>query len=124
VRRATFNRGMPSQYWTRRCLARDPVTGAWCHKTPTDGAFCAPHGLEFRCDEAAKAATRLARARLVLEDPSASPWRRRMAAWQVRRALVLRRHLMTAIGDAEATGTGRQGDRDLLMPAQGDEGWR
>jgi hypothetical protein len=86
--------------------------------------LCAPHGLEFRCDEAAKAATRLARARLVLENASSSAWRRRMAASQVRRALVLRRHLMKAIGDAEAAGIGRPGDPDLLMPTLGDEGRR
>jgi len=84
---------MHPRSWNR-CLAQDPETGAWCRHRPTEGVFCTWHAREFREDEAAKAATRLARARLVLRDPSTTPARQWRAALQVRRALRLRRSLL------------------------------
>jgi hypothetical protein len=64
------------------------------------------HAWEFRCDEAAKAATRLARARLVVRNPSATPWRRRWAALEMRRARSLRRRLLAKIDVSEGAVTG------------------
>jgi hypothetical protein len=57
--------------------------------------------MEFRCDQAAKAATRLARARLAVRDPSTTPWQRWLAEWRVRRASALHRSLLAEIAGAE-----------------------
>ena len=89
--------------WTR-CLAHDAETGTWCPHRPSHGVFCSTHAWEFQCDEAAKAATRLARARLVLRDPSATPFQQWWAALQARRARSLRRSLFGAITDFENGG--------------------
>jgi hypothetical protein len=94
---------MHSLIWTR-CLAQDE-TGAWCQHRPSHGVFCPSHAWEFQCDEAAKAATRLARARLVLRDPSATPFQQWRAALQARRARSLRRSLLGAIATFEDTET-------------------
>jgi len=87
---------MHARSWNR-CLAFDPETGAWCRLRPTDGVFCSPHAREFRCDQAAKAATRLVLADREVRDPSTSAWRRRWAARQARRARSLRRILLAEI---------------------------
>lgn len=100
--RQSFNDGMHARTWTR-CLARDAETGAWCQRRPSHGVFCPPHAWDFQCDEAAKAATRLARARLVLGDPSATPFQRWWPALQAHRARSLRRSLLSAIAGFECT---------------------
>jgi hypothetical protein len=87
---------MHARSWNR-CLAFHPDAGEWCHHRSSDGVFCAAHAREFRCDEAAKAATRLARAELVLRDPSATSWQRWRAARQASRARSLRQALFAAI---------------------------
>jgi len=69
--RRSFNGGMHSRSWNR-CLAQDAETGAWCQHRPSHSVFCPSHAWDFQCDEAAQAATRLARARLVLRDPVAT----------------------------------------------------
>jgi hypothetical protein len=69
--------------------------------------------LEFQCDEAAKAATRLARARLVLRDPSATPFQQWRAALQARRARSLRRNLLGAIATFE------DADAEIALTAEG-----
>jgi hypothetical protein len=93
---------MHSRYWTRRCLGLDLETGAWCGRRPTDGSLCPAHAWEFRNHAAAQAATRLARARAVVDDPTTPSFRRRWAAWQVRRARALRRDLLRALEGAES----------------------
>ncbi len=103
---------MHSRHWTRRCLARHPETGTWCTERPTDGVFCAAHGLEFRHDEAAKAATRLARARLALRDPSTTTWERWRAGFLARRARTLRRALLDAVVSTEDA----RSDRQFVVP--------
>lgn len=87
---------MHSRSWNR-CLAQDPGTGEWCGRPPTDGVFCSPHTWGFRCDEAAKAATRLARATLTTQTESATRWQRWWAERQARRARSLRRSLLTKV---------------------------
>jgi hypothetical protein len=96
---------MHAHSWNR-CLAFHPETGEWCHRRSSDGVFCPVHAREFRCDEAAKAATRLARAELVLRDASATPWRRWRAAWQVSRARSLRQALFAGIDGADDVDAG------------------
>jgi hypothetical protein len=96
---------MHARAWTR-CLARDTGSNGWCQRRPSDGVFCKQHAWEFRCDEAAKAATRLARAFLVLRDPSAPPLRRWWATLEVRRARSLRRSLLAKIDQSEDTAAG------------------
>jgi hypothetical protein len=88
------------------CLAHDPDTDTWCRRRPSTGVFCASHALEFQCDEAAKAATRLARARFLLKDPSATRVQRWGAALSARRARSLRRSLSAKIAKAEGTRSG------------------
>ena len=73
---------------------------AW-RRTPPDGVFCAVHAYEFRCHEAAKAATRLARARLTLRDPSSAPWQRWLAVRVIHRARALHGLLLAEIAGAE-----------------------
>ena len=85
----------------KRCLAHDLVTGAWCHRQPADGVLCPPHASEFRLDEAAKAATRLAHARLVVWDPSSTPFQRWWASVQIRRARSRRRNVLAKVAKAE-----------------------
>jgi hypothetical protein len=87
---------MHPRSWNR-CLAFNPETGAWCQRRPSDGVLCASHAWEFRCDEAAKAATRLARAELVLREPSATPVQRWRAGRQAGRARSLREVLLAEI---------------------------
>ena len=91
---------MYARPWTR-CLAQDAETGAWCQRRPSQGVFCPSHAWDFQCDEAAKAATRLARARLVLRDPSATPSQRWWAVLRARRASSLRRDLLDAMAGFE-----------------------
>ncbi len=98
---------------TTHCLARDPESGAWCKRRPSDGVFCASHGQEFRCNEAAKAATRLAHVRRVLEDPSTTPLQQWWAAIQVRRLQTLRRRLLAAITRYEGP------DADIVLAIEG-----
>jgi len=93
---------MHSHSWNR-CLAQNAETGAWCQHRPSYGVLCPSHAWEFQCDQAAKAATRLARARIVLRDPSATPFQRWRATLQARRACSLRRSLLAAIASFEAT---------------------
>jgi hypothetical protein len=101
----SFNGRMHARAWAR-CLARDTGSNGWCQRRPSDGVFCMQHAWEFRCDEADKAATRVARARLVLCNPSAPPWRRRWAALEMRRARSLRRSLLAKVDLSEARETG------------------
>jgi len=91
-----------SRSWNR-CLAFDPESGAWCRRRPSDGVFCPPHAWEFRCDEAAKAATRLVRAELVVRNPSASPFQRWWAERQAGRARSLRQVLLADIEGTEGS---------------------
>jgi hypothetical protein len=109
---------MHARTWTR-CLAQDAKTGAWCQHRPSHGVFCSSHAWEFQCDEAAKAATRLARARLVLRDPSATPLQQWWAALQARRARSLRRSLLGAIAGFEDT------DADIALAPEShvSDGW-
>jgi hypothetical protein len=111
---------MHARYWNR-CLAFNPETGAWCQKRPSDGVFCPSHALEFRCDEAAKAATRLARAELILRDPTASPWQRWRAGRLAGRARSLRQVLLPEIDrtgyDSPATSVA---GRNLVRASQSD----
>jgi hypothetical protein len=107
---------MHSRSWNR-CLALDPMSGAWCRGRPSDGVLCSSHATEFRADEAAKAATRLARARLVVWDPSTTPIRKWWATVQLRRARSLRRNLLAKVARAE----GNDSDiadlsMDLVLP--------
>jgi len=95
------------------CLATETDTGAWCRRRPTEGVFCARHAWEFRWDEAAKAATRLARARLVLSDPAARPWQRWRSTLQAARALSLHRSLLAKIEGAEGAIDSMQARSDL-----------
>ena len=96
----SFNASMHVRTWTR-CMARDAETGAWCQHRPTHGVFCASHVWDFQCDEAAKAATRLVQAGLVLKDPSAPTLHRWRAALQAHRARSLRRYLLNAMAGLE-----------------------
>ena len=89
-----LNGHMHSRHWTRRCIMRDPTTGAWCSDLASDGALCYSHGKEFRSDEAAKAATRLAIANNVIANPNTTAWQRRWATIQARRARTLRRKFL------------------------------
>lgn len=91
---------MRSRSWNC-CLTRDAVTGAWCRARPSKGVLCSEHAEEFRADEAAKAATRLQRARLAVWDPSTTPLRRWWARVQIRRARSLRRSLLASAETAE-----------------------
>ena len=101
----TFNGGMHARAWTR-CLARDTEFDGWCQRRPSDGVFCIKHTWEFRCDEAARAATRLAHAQLILRNPSTTPLRRWWATLEVRRARSLRRSLLTKIDRSEDINAG------------------
>ncbi|HUO48136.1 MAG TPA: hypothetical protein VMU09_04805 [Acidimicrobiales bacterium] len=93
--------GLPYVYArTARCLGRDP-DGSTCHERPTDGVFCAAHAHEFRCQEAAAAATRLARTRLALGDPALGGVRRWWTTTKARRLRALRRRLLAGITRAE-----------------------
>jgi hypothetical protein len=103
--RPSFNGGMHARAWAR-CLARDTESNGWCRRRPSDGVFCVHHAWEFRCDEAAKAATRLARAQLALRNPSAVALRRWWARLEVRRARSLRRSLLGKIDRAEGRTAG------------------
>jgi hypothetical protein len=108
---------MHARSWNR-CLGQDAEAGACCRHRPTDGIFCPSHALEFRLDEAAKAATRLARARLALDDPTGTPLRQWWAALQIRRSLSIRRSLLAKVAASEV------GDTELVrMPGvvPGDE---
>ncbi len=96
---------MHTRSWNR-CLAFDPETGAWCRHRPSDGVFCPSHAWEFRCDEAAKAATRLARAEIVVRDASVTPWQRWWAERQASRARALRRALVAEIDDSDGFDAG------------------
>src|ERR1700678_1388450 len=98
--RPPLNEGMQARSW-HRCLAFDPETGEWCCHRPSDGVFCPSHAREFRCHEAAKAATRLVLALLVLRDPSATQWQRWRAERQTRRARSLRQVLLAEIDGAD-----------------------
>lgn len=80
---------------------QDPVTGTWCQRRPSEGVLCPSHASEFRFDEAAKAATRLARARFLVWDPSTTPFRRWWATVQIRRTRSLRRSLLAKVAKAE-----------------------
>jgi hypothetical protein len=93
---------MHARSWNR-CLAFTPETGAWCQHRPSDGVFCPSHAWEFRCDEAAKAATRLARAELVLRDPSVSPLQRWWAERQAGRTRSLRKVLLAEIDRSDGS---------------------
>ncbi len=107
---------MHSRSWSL-CLAQDPVTGAWCQSRPSQGVFCAPHAAEFCRDEAAKAATRLLRARLEVWDPSTPPLRRWLASVRIRRARSLRRNLLerVAIADGDDLDLSDQSE-DFMLP--------
>ena len=107
---------MHARSW-HRCLAFNPETGAWCPRRPTDGVFCPAHALEFRCDEAAKAATRLARAELVLRDPAAPPLRRWWAERKVGRARSLRKVLLTEIDRTDGSDAAISVSARNLVPA-------
>ena len=96
---------MQARPWNR-CLALNAATGGWCPHQPSDGVFCSPHAREFRCDEAAKAATRLVLARLVLRDPSATRWQRWRAQRQTRRARSLRHVLLAEIDSVDGLDAG------------------
>ena len=98
---------MHARRWPR-CLAQDPTTGAWCTNRPSDGVFCPVHASEFRFDQAARAATRLARARLTINDRSTTPLRRWWATHEARRQLVLRRHLVDAMPGSTAASCGTE----------------
>ena len=87
---------MHARSWTR-CLAFNPETGAWCQHRPSDGVFCPSHAWEFRCDEAAMAATHLARAELILRDPAATSLQRWQAERKAGRARSLRKILLAEI---------------------------
>jgi hypothetical protein len=104
---------MYGRSFATHCLARDAESGIWCKHRPSDGVFCASHGQEFRCEEAAKVATRLARARLELEDPLTTPLRQWWAAIQVRRLQALRRRLLDAIERFEGP------DADIVLAIEG-----
>ena len=111
---------MHARYWNR-CLAFEPETGEWCQQRPSDGVFCPSHALEFRCDEAAKAATRLARAELILRDPSASLLRRWRAGRQAGRARSLRKVLLPEIDRTGYTTTATSVvARNLVRASQSD----
>lgn len=97
---AVIEWGMHSRSWNR-CLAQDSVTGTWCQRRPSDGVFCPPHTSEFRFDEAAKAATRLEHARLVVWDPTSTPFQRWWASVQIRSARSLRRSILAKVAEAE-----------------------
>jgi hypothetical protein len=84
---------MHARSWNR-CLAFNPYTGEWCQRRSSDGVFCPSHAWDFRCNEAAKAATRLACAELVLRDRAASPFSRRRAEREASRARSLREVLL------------------------------
>jgi hypothetical protein len=108
---------MHARSWNR-CLAFCPSTGEWCQRQPSDGVFCPSHAREFRCDEAAKAATRLGRGQLVLRDPSSTPWQRWCAARRTRRARSLRQVLLAEIDDALGIDPGvAVTPRDLVRPS-------
>jgi hypothetical protein len=91
---------MHARSW-KHCLAFSPETGEWCRQRPSDGVFCPSHAREFRCHEAAKAATRLVRAQLVLRNQSATPWQQWRAERQTRRARSLRQVLLAEIDAAD-----------------------
>jgi hypothetical protein len=97
---------MQARSWNR-CLAFSPETGEWCPHRPSDGVFCPSHAREFRCNEAAQAATRLVRAQLILRDPAATRWQRWRAERQRRRARSLRQVLLAEIDDFEVALTVR-----------------
>jgi len=106
-----------------RCLAYDPGTHVQCRQRPSDGVFCTPHAREFRAEEAAKAATRLARARLVVDDPSAPPVRRWWASIRVRRLVALRRLLLTELARAEGPiAVALPASAPPVLDAEGDRG--
>jgi hypothetical protein len=95
---------MHTGWWSARCLGNPAVIGG-CQRRATYGVFCPVHAWESLSDEAAKVATALARARLVLADPTATAFERRRAAWRVRRARRLRARLLRAIDRVEAAST-------------------
>ena len=87
-------------------MAYDPEAGSWCNHESSVGAFCPTHAREFRCDEAAKLATRLLRAEQVLRDPSTRPSQRWRARRQNRRFRSLRQLLLAKIERSDGVDTG------------------
>ena len=99
--------GLPYVYArSLRCLGRDGPTGTLCRERPSDGVFCARHAHEFRCQEAAAAATRLARARMALRDPALGALRRWVTAVRARRLRLLRQRLLAGITRVEGPAAG------------------
>jgi hypothetical protein len=80
-----------------RCLTFNPETRPLRQHRPADGIFCPSHAWDFRCDEAAKVATRLARGEHVFRDPAASPLGRWWAGLEAGCARSLRKVLLAEI---------------------------
>lgn len=97
-----MNGPMYRHMWTFRCVG--PSANEPCARRATSGLFCVQHAWEVSCDEAAKAATRLARARMTLREPSSTLLQQVWARCQVHAAQSQRRHLLRAITRFEDTG--------------------
>ena len=76
-----FGRGIEG---SGRCAARDMTAGIDCTSPATTGKFCEAHAWQVRADQAAMAASALARLRPLADDPKLTARQRRRVQIEIR----------------------------------------